>query len=136
MLSVQTIDEIRRERLEMLINAYGSIAALNEALGLTRTDSSLSQIRSKARHSKSGKPRAMGDPMARRLEEATGKPRGWMDTSTELERQAADPQTAHILALLVQLPDWQKDQVAKIVEAFAAPPVPPPAPGQPPQRKP
>lgn len=126
---MQTIDEIRRARLEALIQERGSIAALNEALGLDRTDSTLSQIRTQARHSSTGKPRTMGDELARRIEERLQLPRGWMDTSLELERQAADPQAAAILAMLGQLPEWQRERVATIVRTFveAASGAPPPS---------
>lgn len=65
----------------MLIKQHGdSIAKLNEAIGLDRTDATLSQIRTKAPHSKTGTPRSMGDPLARKIEEKLGLERGWMDT--------------------------------------------------------
>jgi hypothetical protein len=116
MVGMQTIDKTRRERLEILIKECGSIAALNEALGLDRTDSTLSQIRTQARHSRTGKPRVMGDDLARRIEAALHRPDGWMDTPVE---PAADERTARVLELLGRLPQWQQDQVAKIVESFA-----------------
>ena len=77
---MQTIDETRRQRLQILIDKHGTLAALNEALGLARTDATLSQIKNKSAHSKTGTPRCMGDPLARRIEEKLGLQLGWMDT--------------------------------------------------------
>lgn len=125
-VGMQTIDEIRRDRLELLIREHGSIAALNELLGFERTDSTLSQIRTQAKHSKTKRPRVMGDELARRIEERLHLERGWMDTSAELERRASDQRTVEILDMLNRLPAWQVDQVASIVRAFAATPTPPP----------
>lgn len=123
-VSMQTIDEIRRDRLELLIQKHGSIAALNELLGYERTDSRLSQIRTQAKRSSGGKPRAMGDDTARYIEDKLQLPRGWMDTNAEMERRAADQRTVEILEMLNRLPAWQVDQVASIVRAFAAEPPP------------
>jgi hypothetical protein len=125
---MQTVDQTRRDKLQARIKLHGSIAALNEALELPRTDSTLSQIRTQAKHSRTGRPRSMGDELARRIEEALKLPAGWMDTAGE--GQALDPRVARIHALIAQLPEWKQDQVARIVEAFAseAPPAPSPAP--------
>jgi phage repressor protein C with HTH and peptisase S24 domain len=83
---MQTIDETRRQRLQILIDKYSTLAALNEALGLARTDATLSQIKNKSAHSKTGTPRCMGDPLARRIEERLGLPLGWMDTPPSSEQ--------------------------------------------------
>jgi len=65
----------------MLVKQHGeSLARLNEALGLDRTDATLSQIRTQSKHSKTGKPRVMGDDLARKIEDRLGLQRGWMDT--------------------------------------------------------
>lgn len=78
---MQTVSETRRARLTMLVKRHGnSLAALNEVLGLDRTDATLSQIRTQAKHSKTGKPRVMGDDLARKIEEKLGLTTGWMDT--------------------------------------------------------
>jgi len=84
---MKTIEEIRRERLLELIDEVGSIAALNAALGLLPRDSTLSQIKNQSKESKTTKPRGMGSTMARKLEEALKKPRGWMDSDPELVRR-------------------------------------------------
>ncbi|WP_327081138.1 hypothetical protein [Polaromonas sp. CG_9.5] len=79
---VQTIDETRRVRLEMLIKQHGSkLANLNEALGYERTHSQLARIRNKnARTDRPGKFFIMGDEQAREIEEKLSLPVGWMDT--------------------------------------------------------
>lgn len=79
---VNTIDEIRRIRLEMLIKRYqGKLANLNEALGLERNHSQLARIRNRnARTDRPGKYFDMGDEQAREIEEKLSLDRGWMDT--------------------------------------------------------
>jgi len=81
--AMQTVTETRLMRLQMLVKKHnGSLADLNEAIGLVRTDATLSQIRTKAPHSKTGKPRVMGDDLARKIEERLSLEAGWMDTPT------------------------------------------------------
>jgi hypothetical protein len=118
--SVQTIDKTRRQRLELLIQEYGSIAALNVALGMDRTDATFSQIRNQAVHSKTGKPRAMGDDLARRIESGLRKPEGWMDTPPGYA-DLADPHISHVLKVMEAMPEWQRDQAVKIVDTIARP---------------
>lgn len=77
---VKVVEEVRRERLLELREEFGSLAELNEALGFTRTDSTLSQIINRSANSKTKTPKTMGSPLARDLEAAAKKPRGWMDT--------------------------------------------------------
>lgn len=66
---MQTVFETRRVRLESLVAKHGTVAALNEAIGMTRTDATLSQIRNpNLRRASSGKRYEMGDAIARRIE--------------------------------------------------------------------
>jgi hypothetical protein len=76
-MAVRTIDSIRLDNLNALVREAGSLIAVADAAGTSSVY--LSQIRSRAINQKTGKPREMGNKMARRLEEATGKPVGWMD---------------------------------------------------------
>ncbi|EPO7840014.1 hypothetical protein ACUF3I_003964 [Proteus mirabilis] len=76
---MKTIEEIRREWLNMLIEQHKTIANLNIALGRAKTDATLSQIRNKAIDSKSGNPRNMGSPLAREIEEKLGLEIGTLD---------------------------------------------------------
>jgi hypothetical protein len=76
---MKPVAETRRERLEMLIKQHGSIAALNEALSLPRTDPKLTQIRNaNIRHGRA-KPHQMGNAIARKIEQALDLSNGWMD---------------------------------------------------------
>lgn len=77
--AMKTIEEIRRDWLLLLIDRFGSLARLNEALGRARTDATLSQIKNQARDSKSGNPKNMGSPLAREIEHQLGLDRGTLD---------------------------------------------------------
>ncbi len=97
MTTMQTISEIRHKRLEMLITQHGSIANLNDAIGNARTDATLSQIRTRAKHSKTGAPRSMGDDLARKIETSLSLPTGWMDqpVNTKATHQANEPKAEY-----------------------------------------
>lgn len=107
----------------MLVKLHGgSLAQLNEAIGLDRTDATLSQIRTKAPHSKTGKPRVMGDDLARKIEEKLSLDRGWMDTPpsyTELHHE--DDPRAKVLLLMESMPPDQWPTVVRLVDAVAQP---------------
>lgn len=75
---VKTTEEIRHARLLQLIAEHRTIQALANALG--KSHAQISQLRNQVVHSATGKPRVIGDKMAREIEEKLGKPRGWMDT--------------------------------------------------------
>lgn len=111
---MQTIDKTRRERLEELIATYGSIAALNASMGMDRTDATFSQIRNQALHSKTGKPRVMGDDLARKIEDRLKKPEGWMDTPPGYA-DLTDSRIQHVMKMMEAMPEWQRDQAMKIL---------------------
>lgn len=120
---MQTISETRLTRLAMLVKKHGgSLAALNEAIGLDRTDATLSQIRTKAPHSKTGKPRVMGDDLARKIEEKLSLGLGWMDTPpsyAELHGEE-DPRTK-VLLLMESMPPDQWPTAVRLLDALAQP---------------
>lgn len=92
------MEEVRRLRLAMLVEEFGSYAELNAMTDMNRRDSSLSQIAGQSINSKGGSGKAMGSPMARKLEAACEKPRGWMDTDPELwPFENVDPDRVHAL---------------------------------------
>lgn len=74
---MKTIEEIRIERLQLLKNEYKTIAALASVLG--KSDSQVSQWLNASPNSESGRPRSVSSDICRHIEEACGKPRGWMD---------------------------------------------------------
>ena len=102
---MQTISETRLVRLKMLIKRYNDrLADLNEAIGLVRTDSTLSQINNQSAHSKTGTPRAMGDVLARRIEQALNLERGWMDTPPSYAELDGDERQAQMLLAMENIP--------------------------------
>lgn len=120
--AMQTVADTRRQRLAMLVRDHNdSLATLNEALGLDRTDATLSQIRTQAPHSKTGRPRAMGDELARRIEERLKLPTGWMDTPPEDLYEVQNERVRHMVRVMEAMPEWQLDQAMKIIDTIAQP---------------
>ncbi len=76
---MKTVSDNRREWLEHLIQRHGSISALNIALDRVKTDATLSQIRNKSTHNRTGAPRTMGEKIARDIEVRLGLQRGVLD---------------------------------------------------------
>ena len=74
---MKTIDEIRRENLLLAVKRLKTMAALAEQAGVS--SAYLSQIKNRTPESKTGKPKAMGDDVARKIERAIMEPLGWMD---------------------------------------------------------
>jgi len=119
---VQTISETRRQRLAMLLQKHGSLATLNEAIGLARTDATLSQIKNQSAHHGTGKPRSMGDDLARKIEQTLSLEVGWMDTPAsyaELHGQA-DPIGLAIKVLETMEPE-ARYQALRLLDALAQP---------------
>lgn len=119
---MQTASETRRLRLNMLINQHGSIAALNVALGWTKTDPKLAQIRSANIRSGRAKPYQMGDAMAREIEEKLSLGLGWMDTPpsyAELHGET-DPRTK-VMQLMEAMPPDQWQTAVRLLDALAQP---------------
>jgi len=78
MRAMKDIDELRRENIRKIEGELGSAAITAKAIGM-----SLAQylnLRDGAKDSKTGKPRGMRKETARKIEEATGKPQGWLDS--------------------------------------------------------
>lgn len=121
--AMQTVSETRRTRLAILVRRYGdSLANLNEALGLSRTDATLSQIRTQAPHSKTGKPRVMGDELARKIEEKLELDEGWMDTPpTYAELNGENDPRAKAMEMFESLPHDQWATALRLLDALAKP---------------
>jgi SOS-response transcriptional repressor LexA len=107
---MQTIDEIRRENLEVAVKRLGTAAKL--AAAANTAPAYISQIRNKTRDSRSGTPKTMGDAMARRIEAAIGEPHGWMDkshlfakeTPSKIEGRPFDVNIAPLMLASRQIP--------------------------------
>jgi hypothetical protein len=87
---VRTIEEIRHANMLLILaelaaqhGEHGAIQRLAAAMG--RSHSQLSQLKTRAVHSKTGKPRNIGNGTARLMEGAVGKPRGWLDAAHDDE---------------------------------------------------
>jgi len=119
---VQTSSEIRRSRLAQLVDRYGSIADLNQALGWARTDPKLSQIKNNNKRPGREASYQMGDAMAREIEESLGLERGWMDNPIAATEQMdrADPRLK-IAQLMESLPDDQLAVALRLLDALAKP---------------
>lgn len=74
---MKTCSEIRRENLLKVIEVAGSLQEV--ANRLDKSHAQISQIKTQAKHSKTGKPRVMGDDVARLIEDKFGLEVGWMD---------------------------------------------------------
>lgn len=79
---MKTVEECRRLHL-LELRKKRSLAEINELLGLERRDSTLSQICNQAEGTKTKKPKTMGSPLARKIEEKLGLPTGLMDSDPD-----------------------------------------------------
>lgn len=121
-MSTQTVHQTRRDRLEVLISEHGSIAALNSAMGMRRDDATFSLIRNQSTHSATGRPRVMGDDLARKVEQTLGLPEGWMDTPLS----SVDERIQHVVQLLQNMSEPMRDQAVAVVDALAGAATAPP----------
>lgn len=76
-MSLLPVREQRHLNFLGLIAFMGSIQKLADALG--KSHSQLSQLRNQSVHSTTGKPRVIGDDLAREIEKKLKLPEGWMD---------------------------------------------------------
>lgn len=116
------IHDIRKANLILLRAEFDTAAALAEAAGTS--PSYISQIVSKKAT------REIGDDLARRLEKAAHKERGWMDHNHSKHNAAAVPTqgkvgalTRHeeaIISIYRQLPSSIRKRFLVTVDAFAA----------------
>lgn len=122
--TVNTIDETRRIRLEMLIKRYGEkLANLNEALGYERTHSQLARIRNKnQRTDRPGKFYIMGDEQAREIEQKLSLAVGWMDTPpTYTELHGEDDPRTKVMLLMESMPPDQWATAVRLLDALTQP---------------
>ena len=114
--NMKTIEETRLSRLLMLIEEYGSVAALARKLKVD--DAQVNQWKKQYGDSKTGKPRAIGSISARKIEEKTGKPRGWMDQPVY---ESSDQEINATIELIKKLPPDQLHKVEEIVNLVCQP---------------
>ncbi len=87
---MKTVEETRHANLLAILadlakehGERGAIQKLAEKVPCSH--SQLSQLKTKAKHSKTGKPRNIGPSMARKIETAAKKDRGWLDVPHDSE---------------------------------------------------
>lgn len=119
---MMTVQEIRRERLQLLVTEHGQMANLCEALGFARSDTArLTRIaNANIRHERDGKPYVMGDELARQIEEKLELERGWMDTPVGYE--FADPKMSELHRVAQELEPYQIEQLITIGSTLAQKP--------------
>lgn len=117
MADMKTVEEVRRERLAMLVEEFGSLANLNERLGYVRRDSTLSQYLNSSKGSRTDKPKVMGSPVARRLEAACKKNAGWMDTDPDLLLDISE-EARQLASAFDGLPEEDRASFRKICGPF------------------
>ncbi|MEK6418852.1 MAG: hypothetical protein V4801_04555 [Burkholderia gladioli] len=74
---MKDIDEIRRDNLRLIEAELGGPSAAASRTGMSH--SQFTNLRDGAKDSKTGRPRGMRKATARKIEECTGKPQGWLD---------------------------------------------------------
>lgn len=109
-VGMTTAFEIRHARLLEAIELAGTIEALASKAGVS--PAYLSQLKNKLPDSKTKKPKGMGDAVARRIEAALKKSRGWMDARNEAPNDEISRLKADIIDELHQL---SKDDLEQIL---------------------
>lgn len=89
---MKDIDDIRRDNLRLIEEAAGGPAAAAKLVGMS--PSQFANLRDGAKDSKTGRRRGMHKSTARRIEEAAGKPQGWLDKDHGSAHDA-EPQKNH-----------------------------------------
>jgi hypothetical protein len=128
---VDTVEQTRRNRLQMLVKEYKGLANLCEALGYSRKETSgLSRIvNGNLRHERDDAPYHVGSPMARRIEQKLDKPLGWMDTPPTYAELDPHPLISELLksALVLRDRDHSHDlnRLVSIARTLVESPPPP-----------
>lgn len=126
--AMKTVEETRRERLQLLVNQHGGdkdgMANLCEALGMARNNTAgLTRIlNANVRHEREGETYEMGSKKAREIEQKLNLPVGWMDTPPSLAEQFGQSEPLDRLATLMAAmePDMQY-RVVRMVAALSQP---------------
>ena len=126
MAHMQTIDEIRRENLARLVSELGGNKRLAGLVGVS--ESQMNQWVNGAKESSTGKPRGMRLASCHRIEDATGKSRGWLDQRLDASVAAAAAAPAPTLtqaletlgiALAADMPDDVRQDAADLLAKLA-----------------
>lgn len=125
---MKTVEETRRERLQMLVTQHGGekdgMANLCEALGLARNNTAgLTRIlNANVRHERDGEVYEMGSKKAREIEQKLNLPTGWMDTPPTLAEQFGHSEPLdRMAALMATMEPEMQYRVVRLVAAMAEP---------------
>jgi len=117
---MRTIEEVRHGWILRLVEKHGTVADLNAALGRTRTDATLTQIKNKAPNTRTGKVRSMGSDLAREIEEKLGMERGTLDHEPKEEASAGN--APELWTAYERADEVRKELVNAILNVGRAPP--------------
>lgn len=115
---MKTCKEIRYDNLLLLIEKFGSIQKLADALD--KSHGQISQLKNKAKDSKTGNARSIGDDQARDIELKLGLEVGWMDherdpnaasLSAGLSKKFLHPTTQKVVDLMEAMDDETRGAV-------------------------
>lgn len=108
---MRSVEENRRANLALLQDELGNLQRVADLTGINKTQ--LSQWKNASPDSKTGKPRNMSSPSARRTEKALGKQPYWMDQEHYAQSGAGPdddrykyPPTSPLTALPVEIQEW------------------------------
>lgn len=96
------IDEIRRANLRLIEQESGSPTDAAKKIGMSLAQ--FSNLRDGAKDSQTGKARGMRKETARRIEEAVGKPSGWLDQVHDQEGNEPQATTVNIASSPYEAP--------------------------------
>ncbi len=108
---MKTMGEIRRANMKALVDEFGTIQSLADAIN--RSHAQTSQWLHGFKGSKTGKPRGIGDNAARHIEKMIGKPRGWMDAEHGLPYKPKN-RKAELAARLIDEMESEEDRTVAI----------------------
>lgn len=128
MPGMKTVEETRRDRLQLLVKQHGGdrdgMANLCEALGMARNNTAgLTRIlNANVRHERDGEVYEMGSKKAREIEQKLGLPVGWMDTPLSLAEQFGHSEPLDKMAeLLAAMEPEMQYKAVRLVAAIAEP---------------
>jgi hypothetical protein len=117
---MKDIDEIRRDNLRMIEAEKGGPAAAAAACGMSQAQ--FTNLRDGAKDSKTGKRRGMRAATARKIENRTGKPGGWMDQDHAPDLAVSARETKHVPTGWEQLDEIGRGQVEAFIKGLLSRP--------------
>lgn len=121
---MESVEETRRIRLQMLVKKHGGMANLCETLGYARTETATMTriLNANIRHDRGGKPYNMGSPMARQIEQKLSLEHGWMDTPpSPLELYGENDPRTKMQQLMDGMSPEQLSMAVRLLGAIAQP---------------